>query len=186
MAGKKKKSTFSYIIAALILSAIITLCLNPVIKLWYPLEYAGIIEENARLRNLDAFLVMGIISAESGFDKNARSHKDAKGLMQITGETAAWCIEKLDVDAPDGMTEDPGTNIAIGCAYFEYLLERYGGNIRTAVAAYNAGPGNVDKWLGDIRYSDGKSTLTNIPFPETRSYVEKVMRRTEIYRKLYE
>ena len=89
MAGKKKKNTFSYIITALVLSAVITLCLNPIIRLVYPLEYAGIIEENAKIRKLDAFLVMGIISAESGFDKNAQSHKDAKGLMQLTEDTAS-------------------------------------------------------------------------------------------------
>ncbi len=185
MAGKKKKNTFSYIITALVLSAVITLCLNPIIRLVYPLEYAGIIEENAKIRKLDAFLVMGIISAESGFDKNAQSHKDAKGLMQLTEDTASWCMGNLQVEVPEGDLANPGTNIAIGCAYLEYLIDRYDGNIETASAAYNAGPGNVDKWLGDKRYSDGKNTLTNIPFPETKDYVEKVIKRAEIYRKLY-
>ena len=183
MAGKKKKSTFSYIIIALVLSAVITLCLNPVMRLVYPLEYRETIAENAKARNLDEFLVMGIISSESGFDKDAKSNKDAKGLMQLTEDTAKWCVEQLG--AENGDISNPETNIAIGCIYLEYLIERYKGNIQTAVAAYNAGPGNVDGWLGDIRYSDGKTTITNIPFTETRDYVKKVGKRTEIYRRIY-
>lgn len=186
MANKKKKSSFFYIILALVLSTVITLCLNPVIRLVYPLEYEGIIEENAKINQLDVFLVMGVISAESGFDKTAKSHKDARGLMQITDDTASWCKENLDADIPDGELDNPGTNIAIGCAYLKYLTERYKGNVETAIAAYNAGPGNVDGWLGDKRYSDGKSTLTNIPFHETEMYVEKVLKRAKIYKKLYE
>lgn len=185
MANKKKKSTFSYIITALVISAVITLCLNPVMRLVYPLDYAGIIEENAKKCGLDVFLVMGVISAESRFDKTAKSHKDAGGLMQLTENTAAWCRENLDVDIPEGDLVNPGTNIAIGCAYLEYLIDKYKGNTGTAIAAYNAGPGNVDKWLGDKRYSDGKTTLTNIPFAETRDYVKKVMKRAEIYERLY-
>lgn len=185
MAGKKKKSFLKNLIISFILALCVTLSLEPLMEFLYPLKYQDIIEECSDLYNLDKYLVMGIISTESGFDVDAKSHKDAHGLMQLKDETALWCIEKFSIDIPKEDIYKPESNIQIGCAYVRYLIDLYGGNVDTAVAAYNAGPGNVNKWLADKRYSDGKTALKSIPFEETKTYVKKVQNRRELYMKLY-
>lgn len=186
MAKSKKKSTFSYIIVAALLALGITLLLEPALRLVYPLDYREAIEESAEAHNLDPFLVMGVISTESGFDPHAQSHKNAHGLMQIKDDTALWCIENLSLDIAPGDIRKPEANIRIGCAYLEYLKELYDGNMTTAIAAYNAGPGNVGDWLSDKRYSDGGTVLTKVPFGETEAYIDKVEKRTKLYAGLYD
>ena len=181
----KKTSLLAIIIASVVISACLVMCLEPAAKRIYTLNYRDEIEEISHEYNLDPYLVMGIISAESGFREDAKSHKSAHGLMQIKDETAFWCIENLGIEAKKEDVRKPEINIRIGCAYMRYLVDLYGGNIPTAIAAYNAGLGNVNKWLGDKRYSDGSNVLTDIPFGETDSYVKKVQKRTEIYRKIY-
>ena len=186
MAGRRKKKSFLYI---LILSAVIAFCvtmaLDPLLKLIYPLEHEDTISACSEKFDLDETLIMGIISAESGFNPDAKSHKDAHGLMQLKDDTALWCVENLSVDIAGEDIRKPENNILIGCAYMRYLIDLYDGNTYTAVAAYNAGLGNVNKWLSDKRYSDGDNTLRTIPFAETKAYVEKVKNRAEIYGKLY-
>lgn len=186
MAGKKKKSKASLIVWAFLISLALTISLTPIMRLVYPLSYIEEIEKYSETYNLDKYLVMGIISAESGFDPSAQSHKDAKGLMQVKEETAKWLSEtmKIEINAED--ITDPDANINIGCAYMRYLIDRYGGHEDTAVAAYNAGPGNADKWLSDTRYSKEGKVLFKIPFYETEEYVKKVQKRREIYQKLYD
>ena len=186
MAGKKKKKSFLYIlIVSLVISACVTVSLEPILKLVYPLKHEEAINKSADACGLDKYFVMGIISSESNFNPDAHSHKDAYGLMQLKDETALWCAEQFSLGIAKEDIHKPENNILIGCAYMRYLIDLYDGNIATAVAAYNAGPGNVNKWLSDKRYSDGKNTLRSIPFAETKSYVEKVKKREEIYKKLY-
>lgn len=130
-------------------------------------------------------LVYAVIKTESGFEKEALSPKGAVGLMQITPETAKWCSEKLDrAELYDFMAE-PSFNIELGCFYLSYLLERYDGSETAALAAYNAGAGNVDKWLCDENYSDDGKTLKACPYPETDRYLKKVSFYKKIYRILY-
>lgn len=186
MAGRKKKKSFLYI---LILSAVIAFCatmaLEPLLRLVYPLEHKDTITSCAKEYELDETLIMGIISAESGFKPDAKSQKDAHGLMQLKDDTALWCVDNLSIGIAEEDIRKPENNILIGCAYLRYLLDLYEGNTYTAVAAYNAGLGNVNKWLSDKRYSGGDNKLRTIPFAETKAYVEKVKNRTEIYGKLY-
>ena len=80
---------------------------------------------------------------------------------------------------------NPRHNIKLGCYYLKYLIENYDGNVDVALAAYNAGPGNVDNWLEDSRYSDNGEDLTYIPFKETREYVVKVNKQWKKYQNLY-
>ena len=187
MASKKRKKmgTLTMLILSAVISACITLSLEPVLMNIYPLEHGKTIEACAVKYDLDKFLVMGIISAESGFDPDARSNKDAHGLMQLRDETAMWCVENLELDMEKEDIHKPENNIMIGCAYMKYLTDLYGGNVSTAIAAYNAGLGNVNKWLSDKRYSDSGKTLKTIPFAETKEYTRKVQNRAKIYEKLY-
>ena len=164
MAKNKQKSTFSLFVTALVISLVFTVSLAPVMRLLYPLQYEDEIIRCAEEYSLDKYLIMGIISSESNFRQEAVSHKSAIGLMQIKEDTARWCIDALDVEADAENISVPEVNIELGSAYISYLLSRYGNDVSTAVAAYNAGPGNVEKWLSDVRYSKDSKTLSKIPF----------------------
>ena len=182
--NKKRFALSAACIAAVVLLAV-GFAARPVKKIIYPLKYADIIYKYSSQYNLDPYLVMGVISAESRFDPNAESHRNAKGLMQIRDDTARWCAEKFNTDVSAENLFDPETNIAIGCVYINYLLQIFGGEVETALAAYNGGQGNVSDWLNDGRYSSDGKRLYKIPFGETERYVEKVIARQQIYWKLY-
>ena len=183
--NKKRFYTAITITALIVISLIVALLIPPVTKAVYPLKYESQILTHSAQYDLDPYLIMGIISAESQFEADAVSHKDAMGLMQVKEETAKWCIDHFELDADVEDIYKPDTNILIGCAYIDYLIDMFEGNTDVAVAAYNAGQGNVKKWLADSRYSDDGKTLKNIPFDETEKYVKKVRNREKIYRDLY-
>lgn len=144
----------------------------------YPVSYSGYITKYASKNDLDPYLVIALIKQESNFVADARS-KYAGGLMQLTEVTATEYAAKLGLKSYNYM--DPETNIQIGCYVLSSLIERYG-NVDTALAAYNAGVGNVDEWLKNPDYSHDGKTLCGIPFSETRHYVRKVNQYTEIYK----
>ncbi len=147
----------------------------------YPLDYEEEIAEWSRTYTINEYLVCAVICAESGFDEAAVSPKGAVGLMQIMPDTGEWAAEKIGIEdySVDELT-DPDMNIQIGCWYINYLDEKFGGDVRKVLAAYNAGPANVQEWLE----SDG--ALENIPFEETENYLERVQRNYEIYKGLYD
>lgn len=158
---------------------------DSVYKMLYPLRYTDIAEEYADKYNLDPYLVYGVIKAESNFVHDAHSGV-ARGLMQITDSTARWIADKMKLtDFETDMLNEPEKNIQMGCFYLRYLLDYYK-DLELALAAYNAGMGNVNRWLGNTEHSADGETLDNIPFKETREYVERVEKYTEIYRERYE
>lgn len=144
-------------------------------------EYDVIIEKYAAINELDPDLVRAVISVESNFNSKAVSGKKAKGLMQMTDETEAWCAWKNNLDSNPSKLFDPEYNISMGCYYLSYLVDSFV-SYEVALAAYNAGPGNVKNWLNNPEYSVDGKTLHNIPFPETEAYVRNVMHRYEIYK----
>ena len=133
-------------------------------------------------------LIHAIARQESQFDKAAVSHAGARGLMQLMPGTARETAGKIGlVYLPENLTSDTGYNIQLGSSYFQRMLVRYNGSYPLAVAAYNAGPGNVNKWLaanGDPRLPGGDIVrwIESIPFSETRNYVQRVMENLQIYR----
>jgi soluble lytic murein transglycosylase len=152
-----------------------------VTEITYPLRYDDIIRQQARAKNLDPALIAAVIYAESGFRSGRTSPAGAEGLMQITPETAR------DIARRSGGTaftlEDlatPQINISYGSYLLRELLDRYDGDVDAVLAAYNAGPGNADKWGGSQLKAD------EIPFPETRAYVEKVLETQLEYRERYD
>ena len=151
-------------------------------KVLYPLGYREEVLDCAREYDLNPALVFAIIRVESGFDSNAQSGKGATGLMQITTETGKYIAEKLKVVNYDLF--DAKTNIRFGCFYVRYLTDGFA-DARTAIAAYNAGEGNVRIWLENKAYSDDGRTLKEIPFKETRVYVNKIYESFRKYKKLY-
>jgi soluble lytic murein transglycosylase len=105
--------------------------------------------------------------------------------MQLTGETAEWVASLMGNTAfkPDDVL-DPAANIAIGCYFLRWLMDYYNGDTKLALCAYNAGIGNVDRWLTDTRYSKDGLTLASIPFPETAEYIKRVELNLRVYEAL--
>ena len=149
----------------------------------FPVKYESTIEKYCEEYGVAPPLVYALIKAESNFRENAQSHAGAKGLMQITDETFEYCLEKLDI--PHANIFNAESNIQCGIWYLSYLLNKYGGNTENAVAAYNAGETNVDRWLRDSRYSKDSKTLSDIPFWETKRHVGKIKRYVKIYEYIY-
>ena len=148
----------------------------------YPLSYKEQVFKYADKYNLERSLVFAVIKTESNFDKNAVSSAGAVGLMQITNSTAKYIATNLG--EKEYQLTNPEINIKFGCYYLKYLHLKFE-NMETALVAYNAGEGNVLKWLYDKNFStDGKS-LKHIPFNESREYIKKIKRNTKKYNKLY-
>ena len=150
-----------------------------------PLEYQDIVEKYTAVYGLDKNLVNGVIFSESHFEPNAVSSAGAKGLMQVTDETGWWAAEQIGLRTDPVDLTDPDTNIRIGCWYLSWLLDKFDGVTETALAGYNAGHGNVTKWLADEEMSADGITLEEIPYEETKSYVKKVQLAQLVYSYVY-
>lgn len=153
----------------------------------YPLHYEELIKEYSREYSLDPYLVSAVIWTESRFNPEAKSHKNAMGLMQITPQTGQWAADMLKLEGfnVDDLY-DPELSIRLGCWYLDRLRTQFNGNMDIALAAYNGGSGNVSKWLKDTRYSKDGKTLDHIPFQETKEYILKVNAAYEQYKSLYD
>lgn len=154
-------------------------------RLALPLSNEQVIREQAAAKHLDPALIAAVIYAETKFDPRT-SPAGAEGLMQIEPATAEF-LAKLSggyrFQTSDLAT--PSVNVAYGSYYLRYLLDHYNGNEMLAVAAYNAGLANVDSWVARAR-GEGKSlTVAEIPFGETRAYVQRVLQAQREYRALY-
>lgn len=152
------------------------------VQIYFPIKYVDIIKEKSKKYNLEPSFVCAIIRTESRFRANIVSNKGATGLMQIMEPTAIWVASSIGIkDFSYKDITNPDTNIEIGCSYITTLIAKYD-DVNTALCAYNAGSGNVDKWLKDKKYSDDGKTLKHIPYKETRNYVQKVNKYNKVYK----
>lgn len=178
--SEKVKKLFPYALICIFLGIIFWYVFIP--KYICQREYKSYVDKYSEEYNLDKNLVYSIIKTESNFNKDAVSIKKAMGLMQITEGTAKWGAEEIGIGEFNiDLLFDPETNIRIGCWYISRLLNQYK-SLESALAAYNAGSGNVTKWLNDTAYSSDGITLKHIPFKETKNYLFKV----KFFKKLYE
>ncbi len=173
----------------LILTAIFTLTLagyKTILALTHPINYQETIVATCEEFNLDAGLVASLINVESSYRKNAKSNKDALGLMQIKFDTAKYLIDyyKLDLQIDENDLFNADTNIYFGCLYLRYLNNKFS-NIWTALAAYNAGETRVRIWLRDEQYSNDQITLNNIPYTETKNYIIKIKNNLKFYKNVF-
>lgn len=154
---------------------------------FYPQKYAEQVEQYSEEFGVDEDLIYAVIKTESGFREDVVSGAGAIGLMQLMPETFEWLQDNLDDEViyDAERLKDPDINIRYGTYFLSWLLERYGGDVSTACAAYNAGFSAVDDWLCDSRYSEDGRTLTEIPYGETRKYVEKILDAIDTYRSIY-
>lgn len=177
--------------ALLILVTAVTISITKGIKIFkkemlikkHPLQYQEIVEKYADEYGVPAPIVFAVIKTESSFIQDAVSSAGAIGLMQIMPQTFEWLQTKTGETLDINSLYIADVNIRYGTFYLSWLKERFG-SWKTAWAAYNAGIGRVKSWLDDAKYSDG-GELHNIPFGETKAYVERVAENAEIYEELY-
>ena len=150
------------------------------LRLRFPVRHLDIVRANAG--DIDPAWLMAVIMAESSFREQAQSHAGAQGLMQLMPATASWMAARMGMQ--DFKPEDvwkPEVNIAIGSYYLNHLLTLFYNDMTLALAAYNAGQGNVRNWLNNPEISADGRTLDRIPFPETYHYISRVAFNRRVY-----
>ena len=162
----------------------IFLASGSILKSLYPIRYDEFVEVYAKENNLSPFFVYAVIKCESNFDKNAVSYADARGLMQLLPSSFLWLTDKTGENLPESEMLDPETSIKYGCYLYGMLFSEFESE-QESLAAYHAGQGNVRKWLKNRQYSNNGTTLDEIPFPNTRDYIQRVIKTKAIYEKLY-
>lgn len=150
----------------------------------YPKLYTNEVSKYAKEYSVDENLIYAIIKAESNFDENAVSRSNAVGLMQLMYDTAIDIAKVLNIEIDEEKLLEPDVNINLGTKYISMLIARYG-NIEVALAAYNAGSGNVDNWIANGTIQADGSDIENVPFKETNNYVRKILRDYKIYNEFW-
>ena len=180
------KTVILLLIASITLGIALDLILTQVEKRVYPIKYSEYVEKYSDEFGVPQSIIYAMIKTESNFNERAVSSAHAHGLMQLTEETFFDVAEMLGESPSAFDIYSPDVNIRYGTRYLFYLYKLYDGNWDNAIAAYNAGLGNVNKWLSDSEFSDGKGNLISIPFDETINYIAKVKKAAEKYIDLYE
>jgi soluble lytic murein transglycosylase len=187
-AAKRRRRVFGVaLVGAVIVALLLALPLakRAVNSLGLPLQYSSVIRNQAAAKHLDPALVAAVIYAETKFDPRT-SPAGAVGLMQLMPETATFLAKRSG--ATTFATSDlstPVVNIAYGSYYLRYLLNEYHGDTVLALAAYNGGETNVDNWVRSAHADGQRFRVGDIPFPETRAYVQRVLTARGEYRKTY-
>jgi len=179
---RRKKIIIIAILLAIVFLVTATIGGIFLIDRYYPLRYVDIINEHAEMFNLEPAFLFAVIHAESRFNPNAVSRAGASGLMQIMESTAYWIAARVGVDGFDYESQifDPAINVRLGAYYLSMLMELFGDK-EAALAAYNAGRGNVSSWLSNPDFSSDGTTLDYIPFSETRNYIGRVATSQRVY-----
>lgn len=178
---RKNAKILLIILLAIILLAIVGICINKLmIKVLYKKKYSEYVTKYAQKYEVDENLIYALIKAESNFEADAESNKNAKGLMQLMYSTAEDVAKKSGIELTEDNILEPDININIGIKYISILLDKYG-CVEVALAAYNAGSGNVDKWIANGTIKSDGSDIENVPFKETNNYVRKILRDYKIY-----
>lgn len=183
------------IIRVLLISLIIIIFIFTIYKVFnieekvlmylYPQKYEEYVYKYSNELDIDPLLTLSIIKAESNFDEDVVSKSGAIGLMQLMEKTAEEQAEKLEMEYTKETLYNPELNLKLGLNYFNTLLDYFNQNYILAFAAYNAGLGNVEKWINNGTIKEDGSDIENIPFKETNMYVRKVIKNYEIYQSLY-
>ncbi len=175
--------------AVVVLVTVVVLALPAVRRivrdLTLPLAYTSLIREQAREKHLDPALIAAVIYAETKFDART-SPTGALGLMQIEPATAEFLAHRSGgVAFQIADLAEPAVNISYGAYYLRYLLDQFDHDETLALAAYNGGQTNVERWLARAHAAGVRFTIASIPFPQTRAYVERVEQAQRSYAKQY-
>jgi soluble lytic murein transglycosylase len=155
-----------------------------VLRIIFPLDYWPLIKKYADAHRLDPYLIAALMAQESTFTAEIRSHANAYGLMQLIPSTARRYARKLGIRYSTRILTNPETNVRLGSQYFKELTARFGG-AHYALASYNAGEHRVARWLKEAPGLPQDEFIDNIPFPETQTYVKRILGTAEDYRRLY-
>ena len=176
------------LIIFLIVVVLVVIFRDDLLKIIYPKTYDNIITTYADRYDVDKDLVFALIKSESDFNPDVKSNKGAIGLMQLMKQTAIEIAPTIDLKIQNNEMEEnllnPEININIGTKYLQTLLEKYN-SIELALTAYNAGAGNVDKWIEQGLLEEDGSNIEKVPFKETNKYVRSILRDYKIYKKIY-
>ncbi|CAM3882039.1 lytic transglycosylase domain-containing protein [Cohnella lubricantis] len=153
----------------------------------YPIYYKEEIKQSAELYELDPLLIASIIRVESNYKPRAVSPKGAIGIMQLMPDTAEWILshDNFGSISLDDIGRQPEAGIRIGTWYMKDLLRQFDGNLVVSLAAYNAGPGKVRQWLKDRTWDGKAESVADIPYGETRQYVQKVLHYYNKYKEVH-
>lgn len=157
------------------------------LTLFYPIHYKDEIRQHAIENNIDPFMVAAIIRVETNYKADQESVKGALGVMQLMPDTAKWVIGKANLPdvSLESLKREPDKNIQIGSWYLKSLYDQFEGNEIAVIAAYNAGPTKVRSWIKNGKWNGQLETSKDIPFGETRHYVQRVAHYYEQYVKIY-
>lgn len=187
MKKKQRKKGKNLIVILIIVIILALFCKEPIkqqiTRTVYKKEYSEYVIKYAEQYGVEENLIYALIKAESNFNPNAVSHQNAKGLMQLMQSTAEDLAKKSKINLNNENILEPEVNIQLGTQYIASLLNKYG-CVEVALAAYNAGSGNVDKWISSGKIKADGSDIENIPYKETNTYVRKIMRDYEVYKQL--
>jgi soluble lytic murein transglycosylase len=185
-----RRRRLRFAVALLVLGGLVLVIgLHPLQKavqeITLPLRHEDIIRQQSAKKDLDPALVASVIYQESKF-RDRTSSAGARGLMQITPDTARFIAKQSGgIRFVQADLATPQINIAYGTWYLRWLIDRYQGRTALALAAYNAGFGHVDNWVREAGGADAFDPRTDIPFPETRAYVQQVLERRKDYARRY-
>ncbi|SFS56823.1 soluble lytic murein transglycosylase [Paenibacillus sp. BC26] len=153
----------------------------------YPVHFREDIVISANNYKLEPHLVAAIIRVETNYKTGVVSRKGAIGVMQLMPDTANWIIQKggFGKISTEAISNRADVSIEIGAWYLNALNQQFDGNMYTVIAAYNAGPGNVSRWLADGTWDGKLETVDRVPFGETRHYIQRVIYYYNKYKALY-
>jgi soluble lytic murein transglycosylase len=153
---------------------------------FFPQLYWEEVVEATKFIPIDPLLILGVIRQESAFNARAISRSDARGLMQLLPSTGREVYQRIGLEAfRDDLLFDPQMNVRLGAQYLGGLAETHRGNLILTLAAYNAGPSRVRRWLQELSTADWDEFIERLPFEETRFYVKSVLRNYGVYQRLY-
>jgi soluble lytic murein transglycosylase len=170
----------------LLLFLLVLLWHKPILKIYFVLDYPDKITAYSRANGISSATISAIVFTESRFDPSARSHKGALGLMQIMPATGEWVSHQLAWKSFSNRDLlDPVKNLEVGIWYLAYLKRNFNHNEYLALASYNAGSRYVSQWLQEGTWDGNKVKIEQIPFPETKKYLIRILLLRRIYRYLY-
>lgn len=174
------------IVGAIVLSALINLCISLIQEARYPLEYSEQVKKYAKEFNVPEYVIYAVINADSNFDPAKQYEGGSKGLMRIR-KSAFLKISSPEHLSDDATFEDlskPDVSIRFGAYYLRYLFDRYR-SWDTAIVAYFAGEEQTDEWLSNQKYSPDRKELKKIPQKEAKKYLKKVNGAIDYYKDTY-
>ena len=178
------KISLLFLLFAALVAVVSAVSYRSLLKAFYPMKEAALVERYADENGLDEALVYAVMKTESDFDAEAVSAAKAKGLMQLTLPTFQWLQSKTGETLEGDALFDKEVNVRYGTLFLRLLKEEFG-TTQEILAAYHAGRGQVNRWLKDPGVSQDGKTLDSIPIPETAHYVKKVTNAMHRYQNLY-